>query len=124
MTKSSDFCYCLQIPLSVNGLYRVQHVSGVNRLIICTRFETIIQLTARLTDRKCICSYLDTQFIVLVIFQTKMSNIPLFHHLNNEDLLPFFVLCDHKLNIFGFWTVGRIKQTMMISQRSKDISIY
>lgn len=45
--------------------------------------------------------------IVSIILQAQMSNTPWsFQLFNCEDLLYIFKLCDNKLNIFGFSSLG------------------
>ncbi len=44
---------------------------------------------------------------IKIIFQAKMYNILKFQLLNWENLLFFFLFCDHKLNICGFCPAGR-----------------
>ncbi len=46
---------------------------------------------------------------LIAIFQARMIKLYWFQHLKCEDLLLLFFY-DTRLNIFGFWTVGRTKQ--------------
>ncbi len=48
-----------------------------------------------------VSNYFDNWWIVLVVFQ--MTNC-CFQPLRSEDVQLFFVICDSKLSIFGFWT--------------------
>lgn len=57
-------------------------------------------------------NYFNNQLMVLVIFQAKMSNMGWYKLLKCEDSLPFFIICDRNLNIFGFWTVGQTNRAI------------
>lgn len=45
-------------------------------------------------------------------FKQEMLNSAFFKLLNCRDFLPFIVLCDARLKIVVFWTVGRTKQAI------------
>lgn len=58
------------------------------------------------------------KFLILIIYFFFLPSSKKLQLLNCEDLLFFSVLCDSKLNIVGFWTVGGTKQAI-----SEDASV-
>lgn len=65
----------------------------------------------RLVKRqKIIGNYFDKQLVIKSFLKQKKPNILCFQLLEYEDLLLFFVMDDSNMNIFGFGTVGQVKE--------------
>lgn len=67
--------------------------------------------------RKWVCSHLDYQFNVWVVFQAKMPNVCCFQLVKCKDLLIFSVLHHCKLKIFRIWTVVQTKKSYLNMSR-------
>lgn len=82
---------------------------------MCVELKWLVSLLYYLLDRKWIVNNFDSRLSLVSI---KNAQILWYQLLTCEDLLFFY---DSKLNIFEFWTGGRIKQTRVCRYHSSHM---